>query len=674
MSLQMPGQQAIVSPAFYNPNLPIIQHPQPLAYPPPPPPPPLSHHHPQFHQVQLVQNQMPPNLCHSHPPSHVHPHHYHQQQQSQQQQIPQHIIIQHQQQPQHQQQEQQQLQPSYPSHLVSSHIIPSPHPQSPAASDPKLILNTEKNPKKTTKASNSKLKQHKKVSAFVSKLYSMLHDEKLDKLIWWSRTDQDDYSTFAFLPGTEFATCLTTYFKHGNVASFVRQLHMYGFHKICENNNTLNDQTNHSIWEFKHINGKFKKNDKDNLSLIKRRANSRRNSGNDQYVSSDAVTSTSNLNTDHNDANDANDTNNTSRNNSVESGKHVYYPVYYTDNENDGDNKKAILPLPLPLTAPPAVQQPQPQTQPPTIVPKSDENGVEPMFRVPTPKHLRDPFNKIQRQSDPQTPPKSLIQSQSQTQLPPLTGRISPVSYKQNVFFQGSRQRYPSVFIDPCAPAPNSVNSQGGATNIPERIRSPPLPLQLSSILNSPNSPNSPKNFKRNDSFLPPISSISSHSTGHTNSISSISTKSSLPNNTTTPNANTNKFYFSRNSTDSTFNNNGQPQLRPSIFDLHNSYHSTSLSSSVSAQNSIFSISSSRIGSSVSSILNDDTLNNRRLPSLNASGNGSGLNDLSIPTSRSSLKTVVSIAHDSNSNSNVQSDQNSGNTSRASPIQNGRKN
>lgn len=75
---------------------------------------------------------------------------------------------------------------------------------------------------------------HHKVSAFVAKLYAMLQDPKLSHLIWWSRLDDGDSSTFALLPGSAFARSLTSYFKHGNVASFVRQLHMYGFHKVCD--------------------------------------------------------------------------------------------------------------------------------------------------------------------------------------------------------------------------------------------------------------------------------------------------------------------------------------------------------------------------------------------------------------------------------------------------------
>lgn len=116
-----------------------------------------------------------------------------------------------------------------------------------------------------------------KKNAFVHKLYSMLNDPKLSHLIWWTRNE--DANTFALYPGKEFANALTGYFKHGNVASFVRQLHMYGFHKVLDpsNENSLKDAP--PVWEFKHSSGKFKKDDESSLIYIKRRlsSNSSRN-------------------------------------------------------------------------------------------------------------------------------------------------------------------------------------------------------------------------------------------------------------------------------------------------------------------------------------------------------------------------------------------------------------
>lgn len=106
-----------------------------------------------------------------------------------------------------------------------------------------------------------------KKNAFVYKLFDMLCNPKLEHLIWW--TDTPDSNTFALYPSKEFADALSGYFKHGNVALFVRQLHMYGFHKVLD----LLAVTHlvKDVWEFRHLSGKFRKNDELLLVYIKRR-------------------------------------------------------------------------------------------------------------------------------------------------------------------------------------------------------------------------------------------------------------------------------------------------------------------------------------------------------------------------------------------------------------------
>ncbi|KAG0680863.1 hypothetical protein C6P42_004587, partial [Pichia californica] len=220
-------------------------------------------------------------------------------------------------------------------------------------------------------------------------------------------------------------------------------------------------------------------------------------------------------------------------------------------------------------------------------------------------------------------------------------GRLSPVSYRQNVFFQESRQRYPSVFIDPCAPVPNSNSSQ-----VPERAKSPSIISQQqqqqqqssshqSQQLPAPSFLMSPRKIRSiTDNNLPPISSISS-----------ISSQISLPQSPihSISSTKSNHFQFSRNSSGVSTHSN---QLRPSIYDIHQQ----TTNSSISTHNSIFSNGSSissngsigsRYGSSISSILNDD----RRLPSLT---NGS-ISGITLPVTSSSLKTVTSYINDSSS-------------------------
>ncbi|ODQ80592.1 hypothetical protein BABINDRAFT_160852 [Babjeviella inositovora NRRL Y-12698] len=127
-------------------------------------------------------------------------------------------------------------------------------------------------------------KNPSKKSAFVEKLFLMLSEPSLASVIWWTRGDTE--GTFALLPGGEFSNCLTNYFKHGNISSFVRQLHMYGFHKVSDSQTPSNDNYDPSsnaprpdqpVWEFKHSSGRFKKGDEESLKYIKRRTSTNNN-------------------------------------------------------------------------------------------------------------------------------------------------------------------------------------------------------------------------------------------------------------------------------------------------------------------------------------------------------------------------------------------------------------
>ncbi|ORY97562.1 hypothetical protein BCR43DRAFT_545897 [Syncephalastrum racemosum] len=67
------------------------------------------------------------------------------------------------------------------------------------------------------------------VPPFLNKLYNMVCDPTTDDLIYWS----DDGMAFVVDNHVEFANAvLPRFFKHCNFASFVRQLNMYGFHKV----------------------------------------------------------------------------------------------------------------------------------------------------------------------------------------------------------------------------------------------------------------------------------------------------------------------------------------------------------------------------------------------------------------------------------------------------------
>jgi len=67
------------------------------------------------------------------------------------------------------------------------------------------------------------------IPAFLSKLWTLVEDKKYDELIAW---DPSGYS-FHVYDQTRFSReILPRFFKHNNMASFIRQLNMYGFRKV----------------------------------------------------------------------------------------------------------------------------------------------------------------------------------------------------------------------------------------------------------------------------------------------------------------------------------------------------------------------------------------------------------------------------------------------------------
>ncbi|XP_061450642.1 heat shock factor protein 4-like [Rhineura floridana] len=67
------------------------------------------------------------------------------------------------------------------------------------------------------------------VPAFLTKLWTLVEDPETSHLICWSITGT---SFHVFDQGQFAKEVLPKYFKHNNMASFVRQLNMYGFRKV----------------------------------------------------------------------------------------------------------------------------------------------------------------------------------------------------------------------------------------------------------------------------------------------------------------------------------------------------------------------------------------------------------------------------------------------------------
>ncbi|KAF9096854.1 hypothetical protein BGX23_010302 [Mortierella sp. AD031] len=89
-------------------------------------------------------------------------------------------------------------------------------------------------------------------SMFVDKLFKMVEDPSIQHLISWAK-EGDMFYVYNCIELSD--TILPRFFKHNNWQSFVRQLNMYGFHKIYryDRESTLNRKRPESQrWQFYH--------------------------------------------------------------------------------------------------------------------------------------------------------------------------------------------------------------------------------------------------------------------------------------------------------------------------------------------------------------------------------------------------------------------------------------
>ena len=66
---------------------------------------------------------------------------------------------------------------------------------------------------------------------FILKLYELMNDSNVSRLICWS-TEQNRPGFVVIEPVELASSVLPKFFKHSNFSSFVRQLNIYGFHKV----------------------------------------------------------------------------------------------------------------------------------------------------------------------------------------------------------------------------------------------------------------------------------------------------------------------------------------------------------------------------------------------------------------------------------------------------------
>lgn len=113
--------------------------------------------------------------------------------------------------------------------------------------------------------------------AFVLKLWNMLNDSRNHEYIQWV-PDGQSFQVLGREPFEKFV--LPRYFKHSNFSSFVRQLNMYGWHKVQDVTSGAM-QSNDEIWQFKSPN--FIRGREDLLDNIVRNKGSKGSDDEDDY-------------------------------------------------------------------------------------------------------------------------------------------------------------------------------------------------------------------------------------------------------------------------------------------------------------------------------------------------------------------------------------------------------
>ncbi|XP_058468990.1 heat shock factor protein 2 isoform X1 [Solea solea] len=115
------------------------------------------------------------------------------------------------------------------------------------------------------------MKQNSNVPAFLTKLWTLVEDADTNEFICWSQ----EGNSFLVLDEQRFAKeILPKFFKHNNMASFIRQLNMYGFRKVMHIDTGIVKQERDGPVEFQHP---YFKHGQDNLlENIKRKVSNAR--------------------------------------------------------------------------------------------------------------------------------------------------------------------------------------------------------------------------------------------------------------------------------------------------------------------------------------------------------------------------------------------------------------
>lgn len=144
--------------------------------------------------------------------------------------------------------------PLYSADIIKNSIISSNNNFSNTTnttSNNKNFINTSNNHIPQNAPTHRRHNQHKTRPAFINKLWNMVNDDNNKDLIQWA----DDGKSFIVKNREVFVhEILPRYFKHSNFASFVRQLNMYGWHKVQDIRSGSIQGSSDDKWQFANEN------------------------------------------------------------------------------------------------------------------------------------------------------------------------------------------------------------------------------------------------------------------------------------------------------------------------------------------------------------------------------------------------------------------------------------
>ncbi|XP_040285015.1 heat stress transcription factor B-1-like isoform X3 [Bufo bufo] len=110
------------------------------------------------------------------------------------------------------------------------------------------------------------MKASSSVPKFLTKIWALVEDHRNAEYICWSQ----DGNSFIVLDEEKFAKeILPRHFKHNNMASFVRQLNWYGFHKVMQDETGSTRHDKYCSGRYQHL--FFKRGHEELLTKIKRK-------------------------------------------------------------------------------------------------------------------------------------------------------------------------------------------------------------------------------------------------------------------------------------------------------------------------------------------------------------------------------------------------------------------